>query len=443
MILSCNTMSLFASIKSFLLICQFSGLAPFSMNQSTLKWEPNPSLKVISILHIIYNAIILLIIPVFHSELINYSSSGVIVVLYSLLLLLNNTHAMFALLELYTKRDQQVKLLNSFQRLDVLLKQHLNQHIEYGKLKSTCRRIIIVWASEVSFLIICSVVNRIRSPKFITTLYLCLFYPSYILSKLSCGYAVFLVRMVHENLDVMNRYIKSINKQNGYYIREKMFNRNSSKHRDWNHSRASEIKLSIETLHSMKSIYGITWEAIITIRSLLFWSLILGFSNDFVVLTFNLYWFATFVFLRSYPITSYLVLSVLIATNFGNLLFIAHNCSKLVEAVSDCYARKHRPVQWTEFDYFQVFRLQSNIHKIPVDSSEPQSKLIVRNSSILSKLLSISVRNERFHALTDFKFSIETIYPANSASTNLIHAVRMHWNWLRFRFGGKYPSKSH
>lgn len=168
--------------------------------------------------------------------------------------------------------------------------------------------------------------------------YLCVFFPFLILSKLSYAYAVFFVRFVYENLDVMNDYIKSVSKQNGYYIRERSFGRNDSKHKKWNHFKHCKAQFSIETLHFMKSVYCLSWETITEIKSLTIWSMYLGLFNDFFVLTFNLYWFATFIFFETPTISAYFLLSVLIANNLGSLLFIAHNCSKIVEAVSE-YAR--------------------------------------------------------------------------------------------------------
>lgn len=326
-------MSLFNSIESLINVCQFTGLATFSMNLQTLKWESNSSLKVLAIIYLVFLFTILLIAIVFNNIFINYISE-IQGVLFNIFLYINLLHAISVILEFWIKQNQQIKLMNLFLHLDNLLKQYFNEHIEYTRLQIMCRRIIFVWLCEISSLLITTILNYIGNPTDFMIPYLIVFFPGFVLSKLSYAYAVFLINLVHENICVMNNYIKSVSKQNGYYICEKYNKPLKTKHREWNHIFVSNTQLSSEILYNMKDIYSQIWEAILIIKRVVLWSMLIGLANDFFVLTFNLYWFASFLFFLRISLTAYFLLVVIILSNLGNMLFIANHCANLTKAVS-------------------------------------------------------------------------------------------------------------
>lgn len=112
-------MSLFYSIKPLISICQFTG---FALNQNTLKWESNPSLRVQSSFFIIYNVIVLLFIMTSPNTLRPGNNFEIIDFVGHLLLLFNSIHTIFAISEIFLKYNGQNELLNTFCDLDILLK---------------------------------------------------------------------------------------------------------------------------------------------------------------------------------------------------------------------------------------------------------------------------------------------------------------------------------
>lgn len=328
-------MSLFDSIKALIRICQCCGLVPVSMNHSAGKWKLNPFFEFISIIHIIYNGLLLVMMIVRIEIFIDYIDNMVNANLVLLLLLLNHIHATFVLLEMYVKRDQNVQLLNSFESSDRLLQVCLNKHVDYKILKDKCRRITIVWACELSSILISDLINYVlnfagRSSQII---YLCTYLSSYMVGKLSYAYSIMLITIACEQLDVMNNYLRSMNKQNGYYICDRFSKQKIFINTKWNRLIQNTNDLKIETLYSMKNIYCVIWETIELTKNLNQWSFLVGLSNEFFVLTFNLFALIESIFFVSFPISTYILLLILIANNLCNLLFIA-GCSKVVKSVS-------------------------------------------------------------------------------------------------------------
>lgn len=327
-------MSLFRSVKPLIQICQFAGLAPVSMNQNTLKWESNPSLNVISIIIIICNASIFISVIIFNDLFIDYHRSPVQRVLLSALLLFNGFHALCALLELFIKRDQQLKLLSTFEHIDESFQQHLNIRVNYAQLKKNCYKIIAVWICEIGGLLFANMLVFIQKKDIFDFLYFSIYVWPFILSKLSYAYFAIFVTLVNENIDVLNKYLRSTNKQNGYYIRDSFFEQNESKFMRNNSIRKNAIALNPKTLLFIKSIYFKIWESSLAIQHLTRWSLTFGLFYEFFVLIFNSYWFVSCVFFYPCPITVVILLLQSVIINLCNIFIIAGNCNKAVEGVS-------------------------------------------------------------------------------------------------------------
>lgn len=160
-----------------------------------------------------------------------------------------------------------------------------------------------------------------------------MFTPAYILSKLSCVYKVCLVTLIHENLKVLNKYIKSVSKRNRYYICETFSNPNY-KHRKIEFSRTSKVDMNPEMILLLKRLYCGTWEASTIIENLTYWSLPIGCANDFFVLTSNSYWFFLNLFTRSRNYTIYILLLLFMSTSLGNMILIAYNSNRSAQNVS-------------------------------------------------------------------------------------------------------------
>lgn len=324
-------MSLFESIKPLIQICQFLGLAPFSMNSTTLKWEQNVSLKVFSIIFIVGNGTVLVCGLILNDSVVNHKDMKMRVILMNIFIISCQTHAMFALVEFYLNCDKQVKLLNTFEQLDLLMKQQLNMHIDYVKLKRTCHRIILVWICEICALLSTDLFSYQQTKNKYNLIYIFIFIPSYILSKLSYAYIMMLVSLVHENIDVLNSYLILVTKQNGYYVCE---HRSDLKQKKRKFSNTSKVNLNLEKLLFIKNTYCEIWQAAIKVQNIIYWSFPIGCTKDFYVLLFNSYWLSISIFINSIPITSYAIITILVAGDMGDLLFLAHNFNKAAEIVS-------------------------------------------------------------------------------------------------------------
>lgn len=321
-------MSLFDSIKPLIRICQTFGLTPFSLNQNTQKWVPNPSLKALSITLIIYDGIILLFMVAFRNVFLK-KSSELINILFHFLLLFNHIHAIFALVELFLKCHHQIELLNKFMDLEILLTQHLNAQINCKKFRKKCLQIICIWFGEVFGIFIIDLLSYLNSKDTKQLIYLWLFIPSYALGELSYAYSVLLVTLANEYLVVMNQYLIWMNKPNGYYISKENY-LNST----WNSLIVGKTEIDIEKLYFIRRSYWRLWEATETMKYLTFWSLHVGISNESFVLTLNSFFLISSIFFVRGAFIDYILLSILITNNLVNLLFICHHSSNVDEIVS-------------------------------------------------------------------------------------------------------------
>lgn len=323
-------------MKPLISICQFSGVTPFSFNQNTLKWQSNPSLKALSIALIIYNGLILLFTITFPNIFIVEQNSEMVKGLFLLLLILNQIHAIIALVELFFKGNRQIEILNTFFEMDFLQKQILNEKMDYKKLHNKCLKITCVWFGEVFGIFIIDLLSYFNSKNDKQLIYLLLYIPSYIVGELSYAYSVLLTTLAYEYLDLMNRHLIWMNKRNGYYISERFIQPNTK----WNNLIVSKTEINMEELYFIKRNYWKIWEATKTIKYLTFWSLHMGISNESFVLTFNSFLLVSCIFFVPKEFIDFVLLSVMIANNLVNLLFICYHNSKIDETVSKIVAIK-------------------------------------------------------------------------------------------------------
>lgn len=327
-------MSLFDSVKNLVQICQFFGLAPFSRNQNTSKWELNPGLQILSIIYMIFDGINLIIAIVFNDSFINYTNTKIHIILHSLFLILNQVHAMFALMETFIKREQNIKLLNAIEILDQLFKEHLNMHIDHTRLKRTCRHFFILWICEILGITFSQIFVYIQTENPFVPRYMLLYVPAYALCKLSYVYSMILVSLIDESLNVLNKYLKFITKKNGYYIREMVTYKNQRKRKRNNFVKEHKIEISPYTFLFLRSSYSKIWAATVQVRNLMYWSLPTGCANEFYILTFCSYLFFINLFRQTSTLAMYVLSLIGILSDLANILFIARICSKAAETVS-------------------------------------------------------------------------------------------------------------
>lgn len=330
-------MSLIESIKPLIQICQLFGLAQFSVDKSTSKWQLSSKLKCWSIVFIIFNGIILLTAFIFNdlfTDYRNYNSSKIRTFLNVLLMSLSHMNALLLLLEAFIKRDQYMEFLETIEYLEFLYKQHLDTQLNYKRLKTSCRRFIILCISSVVGLVISNTIAYVqtKSPFFIR--YLFVIFLSFSSVKLGYIYLQLLISLIVENLNVLNIYVKSVTKKNGYYLRENYPKKTQfAKHRI-NHFVSNEYELDPKILRLLRIAYAKIWTASLQVQNLMYYSLPFGFSNLLFALTFVCYFVFMKIFLNADNLLATLPLLIIISIELIAVFSFAFTCNKVTESVS-------------------------------------------------------------------------------------------------------------
>lgn len=325
-------MSMFESIKPLLRICQMLGFAPFSVNKNTLKWELDSNLKIWSIICIILNGIILLNGLIFFDLFVNYSGysgSKIRFILNILLIFLSHLIAMFALLETFIKREQIVQVLNKIENLETFYKDKLCLTVDHLRLKNNCRRYIMIWFSEIIGVALINTSGYILTNSIFLIRAFFIFILSYALFKLMYFYLMMFVSIINCHLEVLNKFLESIAKENGYYIRDWVPNQHRKKIIPFVRSK---IDLDPETLSLLRVAYTEIWTVSVQVQNFFHWTLPFGISYEFYFLTFFGYMTFIILFLNLGGITPVSVIRMLVF--FNSLIVFAQTCSHSTEYVS-------------------------------------------------------------------------------------------------------------
>lgn len=325
-------MSIFDSIKTLLCFCTWFGLTPFTFNRKTKRWQSKTLAKHVSIAIIFCNSLIFFGTLAFNETFVNYKNAKFRVYLTALVLSWSHVHAICVLCELFLKRYQQIKLLNLLEMLDLLYKHRLNMHVDYLELKKVGRRTLVVWICGILSLLMAEAFYYVQTGNKRIIYFVLLFTPSYAVCKLSYGYSIMLVSLINEFLDVLNKYLKSVTKQHGYYICETFIH--EPKSRRSNCKYVGTVGVQLEMILHMKNAYSKLYEGIVSIKNQMQYSLVIGLSNEFFILMFNCYWMFLNIFLRPEPLSAFLVQTTWILLGLAQFFFITHNYQRVVHTVS-------------------------------------------------------------------------------------------------------------
>lgn len=325
-------MTLFDSIKPLMRICQFFGLAPFTFDRKTQKWQQNSISIYLSVAFILSNILALFGLLFFNDTLIDHRRKRILILLQIFELAWNYMQAVCVVLELLLKRHQQMKLFNMLETLDILYKHHLNMHIDYSKLKRISRRIVIVWICEILLYVLSDSFYYTQGNNIFVLIFELLFTPPYVISKLCYGYSIILVSLINEYIVVLNVYLKSITKQHGYYIRGNVVHKSKNKRTDG--TGVDKTYIHPEMILFMKNVYGRLWEGTIAIKEIMYFSLATRLVNDFIILIINCYWEFLQLFVLTDHWSAILVLSAYILCLLAQIFFVTYNYQTAVNKVS-------------------------------------------------------------------------------------------------------------
>lgn len=330
-------MSLIESIKPLIRICQLFGLAQFSIDKSTSKWQLSSKLKCWSIVFIIFNGIILLSAFIFNdlfTDYRNYNSSKIRTFLNVLLMSFSHMNALLVLLEAFIKRDQCMEFLETIEYLEIFYKQHLDTQVNYKRLKTSCRRFIILWLSSVVAFIISNTIAYVQTKSTFFIRYLFVIFLSFGLCKLGYIYLQFLILLIVENLNVLKIYVESVTKKNGYYLRENYPKTTKFAKQKKNHFVSNEYELDPKILRHLRITYAKIWTASLQVQNLMYYSLPFGFSNGLFALTFLCYFVFMRLFLGTDNLLAPLPLLIIISIELIAMFSFAFTCNKVTESVS-------------------------------------------------------------------------------------------------------------
>lgn len=282
-------MSLYESMKYLIRIRQLFGLTPISAAANTFRWESNQKLKFFTLFSLIVNITVFATSMLIPTNTFSYAETSIRIALVIFLFVITYVSSLAVILESYFKRNHQQRILNILNNLDKEFNIYLNQNLNYQGIAQSCRRsILFLFCQSIGrdfvFFLLYFYLDSYRS-----IIFNCLLSPGLTYCLLHYAYSAFLIDLIGEHLKVLNKYLKSMTKSNGYYLRE------SRKQNKWNRARVSGNMLDASMLGFINRSYSLIWEASKIVNHLMYWSLPIRMFADYFHLVFSTYNFILFM----------------------------------------------------------------------------------------------------------------------------------------------------
>lgn len=320
-------------IKLVFQICSIFGLISFRFNKNTQEWESSPLLKGLVIISMIINGCLFVFFIVFNESIIIGTESKIKDHLYVFLVILNQFQAIVMIVELFVKREISIKLLYLFEILDSSFKECFKMHLDYKRIKKSLLYFVTLCFAGAILLAAADLLHFIQGEDMrILYLMLIFVFPN-ILNKFSYVISFILLTLVEQSIDVLHKYIKSVTKQNSYYISEISLNNLKSNGKNWKEVQLDEIDM--KQLLVIKQLYSLIWEASNEINYLMQWTLSVGFANEFYVLIFSSFFLILGVMsIEEHTIGFHMLVSIWILIIMTHFVAMASICIKISESVS-------------------------------------------------------------------------------------------------------------
>lgn len=317
-------MSLFESIKHFIRLCQLFGLVPISATKDGQTWKLNRLLEFLLLIHIIFLVLILSANLILSDSLNDFDGTLIQVILFYMFTVLCYVHALVLLIETYWKRKHHRRLLNIFRFLDRAFAQRLKVEINYRRLKRS-ENWMMFYSLLQSIVLLGYMLHSYYNQNLIKTLHsMLLYWPGYFIGKLSYLYLTFSIKLVGSSIEVLNKYLKKMNKPNGYYLRE-----------SYKNSKTKQLNLNTSMLHVINRMYSSIWESSTLLNHLMSWSLPIGIFYEFYLLIYYLYYiFYYILILKSVPLSTHFRMLVWFLSVLLNMLLFTNTCRNTIEIVS-------------------------------------------------------------------------------------------------------------
>lgn len=274
---------LFESEPYVIKVCQFLGLAPFSRRNST-KWSLNRVYEVITIMFSMVIASCFLLCLIFNGIVIDHSRSSLNVAIAVYAIITICIHAFVILNEHFYKRHYHVQLLNLFTKLETFLKCRHGIELDAKGMRNFLHRVLLFWAMQTFGVLILHFIIMIKTNNHKLIYFISIYVLPFLLSKLSYVYSMFLIKILHKNVDGLIEFTVSLC-ANGEPIKRNV--NVISIVAALNHRRSHRNDVSLCTLDFLRRSYQMLWDASNLLNDIYYWSFPIGFFNEFSVFVFN------------------------------------------------------------------------------------------------------------------------------------------------------------
>lgn len=317
-------MVLIDSIKSLIKLCQILGLAPFSQTKNGVKWEGNRTNEIVSLAFLVITGSNFLLCLIFNGIVIDHTDSGLIVAIYTYSIIIICVHAFVILAENFYKRNQHIKLLDLLVKLELILKEDQGLELDFIGMSRFLHRSIVFWILGTFGLSGLNVLVLVKTRDSNDFYFFVTYALPSLLSKLSYIYSMVLINMLSKNVNALTDFTRSLSvKPRNMKGLEIVGSYRSRRH-----------GINLTTIDFLQKCHLLIWKASTLLNHNFFWSLSIGFLNEFSVLIFNCFFFIQ-LFQKPPEAGFFTVLLVVSWTlmNLFNIIYITSTCGNVVSLV--------------------------------------------------------------------------------------------------------------
>lgn len=315
------------SIKSLIKLCQIFGLAPFSQNKTKANWKQNRTNELVTIVFLFITVLNFSFCLIFNGIVIDHNEPNLIIAIYTYSIIIICVHALVILAEHFHKRNQHIQLFNVFVKLELILKRNQGIELDFVGMLRFLHRSILLWTIGTIGLSGLSVLVLIKT-RDINDIYFFVTYalPS-LLSKLSYIYSMVLVKMLSKNVDALTKFTKSMSVDPRNTKPLEVFG--------WPYRRSRRHENNLSSIEFLQKCQLLIWKASNLLNHIFYWSLSIGFLNEFSILIFNSF-FCIQLFRKPPEAGFWSVLNVVSWTimNLFNIIYITSTCANVVNGVN-------------------------------------------------------------------------------------------------------------
>lgn len=317
-------MSLFVRLLSPIIrVCQWSGLSPLDLDRGTA--FSTKSIHSFTILMAFW-----LTIEIGHflhgfirqDIYVDWKGSKILSYIDIITPWFIRLHAIVLLIESFSKRTDQVELLDKMAEIETVFVTKFQMKIDAPKLQRTFRNHLVFWLLRLAAIIGCTFLTRTWGRVYYLFLYIVPFYTSTLM------YAQFLayIDTIHYCIEML---IDEVGQFSMSHVPQSAALKNAEK-------RTFVFTFEkIERLRDLRQVFQLVWQASMLVNHYVRWSLPIGINNEFITLINDLYWiFLLLLNPMNFSIRQILICSIWAVINLSCIYQTSNTCDRTVAAVS-------------------------------------------------------------------------------------------------------------